>query len=335
MWAMRKPAHLARTIVIGVVVGLVLLIVGLMPIPYYAQGPGPARDVVSRITYQGRPRYEPTGRLELTTVQYDQLTPLLALQAWLDDTLAIVPEDEVYPPDVPREIVEQRSTSQMDESKIAAMATVLRAIDEYPRGHARGALIERTIETCPADGELFPGDIVTAIDGTPIRSAAHASKVLDAIPDSQPLHFELDVDGRREEATFTREPCGGDDEPLVGVVMIDPFPFQATFSSEEIGGPSAGLMWALGLYELLEPGDLSAGRTIAGTGALDTEGTVYPIGGIRDKVVAAERAGASVFLVPAVNLSELDGVDTGDMRVIPVSSFAEAVEALETSGATG
>ena len=87
-------------------------------------------------------------------------------------------------------------------------------------------------------------------------------------------------------------------------------------------------MWALGLYELLTPEDLTAGRTIAGTGEIGPDGTVYPIGGIQDKVVAAQRAGATLFLAPTKNMPDLEGVDTGDMQVVPVATFDDAVQAL-------
>jgi PDZ domain-containing protein len=90
-------------------------------------------------------------------------------------------------------------------------------------------------------------------------------------------------------------------------------------------------MWALGLYDLLTPEDLTAGRTIAGTGEILPDGTVYPIGGIRDKVIAAERAGATLFLAPADNMAELAGVDTGDMQVVPVATFHQALRALESA----
>jgi PDZ domain-containing protein len=99
-------------------------------------------------------------------------------------------------------------------------------------------------------------------------------------------------------------------------------------ASGEVGGPSAGLMWALGLYELLDPGDLTAGRTIAGTGTIDLAGRVGPIGSIREKVIGAERAGADLFLVPVDNMPELEGVETGDMELVPVKTFDDALEAL-------
>jgi PDZ domain-containing protein len=94
-------------------------------------------------------------------------------------------------------------------------------------------------------------------------------------------------------------------------------------------------MWALGLYDLLTPGDLTDGRTIAGTGEISVDGTVGPIGGIEDKIVAAERAGAAVFLVPSQNMAELEGIDTGDMKLVSVSTFQEALDALASMGGQG
>jgi PDZ domain-containing protein len=329
MW---RPTHPGRFVAL-VLVGLALLAAAWLPIPYYSEGPGPARDVLTRIAFpgptEGAARYDPTGSLELTTVRYRQLTALLALIAWGDHTQAIVPTDVVYPTDVPTQVIEQRGVSQMDQSKIAATAVALRKAGIYPNDHAPGALIENIAEQCPAEGELFPGDIITEVDGKRVRSASQASRLFDRIPDDHPLHFVLDVDGQTERATFTRAPCGPDDEMLVGVSMIDAFPFPVTMTSDEIGGPSAGLMWALGLYELLTPEDLTAGRTIAGTGEITPDGTVYPIGGIQDKVIAAQRAGATIFLAPKENMAELAGVDTGDMQVIPVATFDDALQALQ------
>lgn len=318
-----------------VVFGVVAILVAgaiFFPLPYYSQGPGPARDVLPRIAFEGKNRYEATGHLDLTTVRFDQLTPLTALIAWLDDTKTIVPADVVYPPDVPADVVRQRGISQMDQSKIAATAVALRAIDAYPTDHGAGALIEGVVEGCPADGVLFPGDIITAINGVKVSDAARAAKRFAAIGVRDPLRFTLDVDGQTQKETFTRAKCGPKDEPLVGVSMIDAFPIDVSFTSDDIGGPSAGLMWALGLYELLGPEDLTQGRTIAGTGEIGPDGTVYPIGGIEDKVVAAERAGASIFLAPVDNMPDLEGVDTGDMQVIPVKSFDQAVAALRKNG---
>ena len=129
--------------------------------------------------------------------------------------------------------------------------------------------------------------------------------------------------------------CPASTRPRLGINLIDAFPFDVQISSGDVGGPSAGLMWALGLYDLLTPGDMTAGETIAGTGTIDTRGRVGPIGGIEDKVIGAERAGAAVFLVPADNMDELSDVDTGDMRLISIARFQDALDALEDLGGAG
>jgi Lon-like protease len=327
----------SRWLRIGLGLGLLALVIAAIawPLPYYSEGPGPARDVLPRIIYEGMPRYEPTGHLDLTTVRYEQLTGLTWLRAQLDSTLSVVSADVVYPPDVPVTVTQQRGVSQMDQSQIAATAVALRALHTYPKQHGDGALIEDVVPSCPADGKLYPGDIITSVDGTAVRTASQASRLFDKIPDNEPLHFDLNVDGTTVQETFTRAPCGPKNEKLVGISMIDAFPIDVSYTSDEIGGPSAGLMWALGLYELLTPDDITAGRTIAGTGEIAPDGTVYPIGGIQDKVVAAQRAGATIFLAPKDNMSELQGVNTGDMQVIPVKTFDDALHALQQSGSSG
>jgi PDZ domain-containing protein len=299
-------------------------------IPYYAEGPGPAREVTPLIDLGGRQRYEPSGRLALTTVTFERLTPVTALGAWLDPDRTVIDEDLLYPPGVDPGQEERRSLSQMDQSKINAAVVVLRALTDYPEEHGEGVLIQGTQEGCPADGRLFPGDRIVAIDGEPIDSYQEAGQVIRSIEPGTEMVFELDVDGAFEDARFARERCIEGERPIVGVNMVDAFPFPISISSGEIGGPSAGLMFAVGLYELMTPEDLTRGRFIAGTGTLGLDGAVGPIGGIRDKLVAAREAGAEVFLVPAGNAAEIGELDTGDMELITVASFEEAVEALRT-----
>ncbi|MGH2630764.1 MAG: YlbL family protein [Actinomycetota bacterium] len=298
-------------------------------LPFYAVGPGPAQDVAPLIDVQGVPRYASRGELVMTTIRWYQVTALQSVGAWIDDTQFVVGEDEIYPPGQDRELEQERAISQMDQSKIAASMVVLRELFGYPDEHGRGALIDATGEDCPATGELFVGDLIVAIDGRPVRSLAAADRALEAVSVDEPVAFRVQAGGQTHDVEITRGSCGNSDEPLIGIRMVDAFPFEIEIASGEVGGPSAGLMFALGLYDTLTPGDLTGGRTIAGTGTIDADGAVGGIGGIVDKVVGAERAGASVFLVPADNMGELEGVDTGDMRLISVRSFHAAVEALE------
>jgi PDZ domain-containing protein len=329
---MHRPRHPFR-IAAFVLVAALLVAGAWIRLPYYAVGPGPARAVMPLITFTGRPRYQPADDsvFEMTTVRYYQVTPLQALAVWLEPDWSLIAKNVLYPTgDVALE--NQRSISQMDQSKIDAAGVVLRRLTAYPEQHGTGALVESTVTHCSADGRLFPGDIITAIDDRPVRDTKDVSRILHDAGEGRSLSFTLDVDGAVEHATFTRKPCGPDKQLLVGFSSVNAFPFPVSISSGDIGGPSAGLMWALGLYELMTPGDLASGRTIAGTGTIDLDGRVGPIGGIRDKVVAAEQAGASIFLAPADNMPELEGVDTGDMQVISVATFADALRALTPAG---
>ena len=311
--------------VLGVLLGLAVTVY----LPWYAMAPGPARAVQPLIRFDDRQRYESEGRFVMTSVRFTQLTGLGVLLAWLDPDRAVISRDVLYPDgqDVQQEHV--RAISQMDSSKLDASAVVLRQLAGYPKEHGDGVLIESVVPGCAADGELFPGDRILSIDGTQVDTYDEARRAIRAAPSGDTLTFDLSVDGTPESVDLLREPCGGSQRPLVGVSMINSFPFDVSISSGDIGGPSAGLMWALGLYDLLTPGDLTDGRTIAGTGQIAVDGTVLPIDGVQEKVAAAADAGATVFLVPQGNLKAARvGGDHG-LELVPVSSFADALAYLQ------
>jgi PDZ domain-containing protein len=222
----------------------------------------------------------------------------------------------------------QRSLSQMDTSKLAATSVVLDALTAYPDDHGDGVLIETVFPQCPAEGELFAGDLVDTIDGTPIHDVGDASKAIDAVAPGDPLTFHVSAAGEEHDVTVTRGDCPGAGRPVVGISMVNDFPFDVRIASGDIGGPSAGLMYSLGLYDLLTPGDLTGGKLVAGTGTMELDGSVGPIGGIGDKIVAARRVGADLFLVPKDNMAEARAADAGDMRLVEVGSFDDAVTAL-------
>lgn len=300
-----------------------------LPLPYYAVGPGPVREVTPLIIFEEMPRYEPSGKVVLTTVRLYQVSPFLALRAWLDPDWTVVPTEDIYPEGTTVEMEARRAISDMDRSKIDAAYVALRELNVYPEQHEQGALIESTIPGCPADGVLFSGDVITHIDGEPIQTRREASRLIQATEQGDSLEFEVNVDGKTETVTFVREKClEGEDQELVGVVLLPVFPFEVSISNGEVGGSSAGLMWAVGFHDLLTPEDLTQGRMVAGTGMIDLAGNVYPIGGIRDKLVAARDAGADIFLIPEENAAEIEGVDIGDMELVQVSTFSEALEAL-------
>ncbi len=301
---------------------------GTVYLPYYSLGPGPARAVEPLIRFEERDRFESSGTFVLTSVAFRQLTPLGMIRAWLDGDLDVVGREVLYPDGQSEEQERQRSISQMDQSKLDAAYVVLEELVGYPERHGEGVLIEGVVPGCAAEGELFVGDVIEAIDGTAVSDVRDARRALEEIGPGERIRFDLDVDGQDETVTLVRGPCADGDEPLIGVSMIEAFPFDVTIASGGIGGPSAGLAWALGLYDLMTPGDLTGGATIAVTGALGADGTVYPIGGVEEKVAAAASAGAEVLIVPRDNLAEAQAADGDDVRLIPVATFDDAIDRL-------
>jgi PDZ domain-containing protein len=299
-------------------------------LPYYSIGPGPARELAPLIRIADHPVYRSSGRFVMTSVHVDQLNGIGVLAAWLDPNRAVVRRDVIYAPGESDQEEARRAISDMDQSKLDAAYVVLKELDDYPKDHGEGVLIESVVPGCAADGELFPGDMVTAIDGRSIGGMRAASDAIQSSPSGSTLTFDVTVDGEPEHIGLVREPCGGDRDPLVGVRMIPSFPFPITISSGEVGGPSAGLMWAVTLYDLLTPGDLTGGRTIAGTGVIGLDGGVHAIGGIAEKIVAAREAGADVLLLPKGNLAEARAAGVEEIRLVPVASFDEALSWLRT-----
>ncbi|MEX0743303.1 MAG: S16 family serine protease [Actinomycetota bacterium] len=300
-------------------------------LPYYSIGPGPSKAVQPLIQFDDRPRYESEGSFVLTSVRFDQLTAYGVIVAWLDPDVSVVPRSDLFAPGETAEQERERSISQMDQSKLDAAFVVLEELTDYPREHGDGVLIESVVEGCAADGELFPGDIVQAIDGTEVDDVGDARRTIRTTPSGARLTFDVTVDGEPETVSLVREPCGGSERPLVGVSMIESFPFDVRIQSGAIGGPSAGLAWALALYDLLTPGDLTGGRTIASTGQLGIDGTVYPIGGAGDKVVAAESTGATVLMLPGSNVEEARSAGESEIELVPVETFSEALAYLQGS----
>jgi PDZ domain-containing protein len=310
-------------------------VAGFVPLDLYSLGPGDAREVQPLITVEGPSTYPSQGRLVMTTVEFRQLTGVGAAFAWLDPALAVVSGEELFPGGESPVKEERRAISQMDTSKIDATSIVLRRLEEYPDEHGEGALIREVYPGCPAEDDLFPGDVILSVEGEPIGTAAQSKRAIDDVPVHDTVRFEIRPLGEEESqrVALERGRCIEDSRPLLGISTIDSFPFEVAIESGDVGGPSGGLMWALGLYDLLTPGDLTGGRTIAGTGGMAPDGAVAPIGGIGEKVVAAEQVGASFLLIPRGNLAEAREAAVGGVGLVPVGTFDEAVEELEALGA--
>lgn len=326
----------------ALVVALVgLVVLTFLPSPYVIQRPGPVYDTlgtasstdgaqVPLIEIEGAPTYETAGALRLTTIEVvgnRQNAPSwleLAL-AWLDRSRAVVPIESIFPAGLTSEQRNERNAALMDESQNEARAAALREL-----GHEVPAEVEVTgvSEGSPADGLLEEGDMLLALDGVPLTSSSH---LRGAIQDAQGAVLSFDVRRGDERMTVGVTPADAGGTWLVGVYPLThyDFPIDVTIQLDNVGGPSAGLMFALGIIDRLTPGDIAGGADVAGTGTIDSDGTVGPIGGIRQKLYGARDAGSTFFFAPEANCGEVVGNVPDGLQVIRTATLDDALSALD------
>ncbi|WP_248582750.1 S16 family serine protease [Nocardioides sp. InS609-2] len=318
-----------------VVLWVVALTSGL---PYVTYQPGVTVDVLGAedgkeiVQVSGHKTYRDEGQLRMTTVYVTrpQSTVNLfeATSAWVSRDDAVVPYDAVYAPDETQEDSKTESAVEMVSSQDSAVASALTEL-----GYDITPVIEvlNVGEGLPAAGKLEVRDVLLKIGETTIKSGEDVVTAVRAAPVNQPLPFVV----RRgdEERTIDITPKKIEGETRVGITPgpgFD-FPFQVSVNIDPtIGGPSAGLLFSLGIYDTLTPGSLTDDEIVAGTGTIDETGKVGPIGGIPQKIAASREAGAKLFLVPIDNCKEADKAPRGDMRLAVVATMHEAVQAIDT-----
>jgi PDZ domain-containing protein len=302
----------------------------VVELPLFVEAPGRARSVLPLIDVDGTSTYESEGRLLLTTVNVGRLNAFETLAAWIDPEAEVIPEHVVIPPGQTDQEYERASRSQMDQSKIAAVAVALELLTDYPDEHGPGVIVQDVLGGAPAEGRLFPGDLITHVNGSPVADVGQLRDAIRAAEDGRPVTLRVrPIEGGATSAVEVRPTrVEGVDRPVIGIATVANFPYEVDIQSGTIGGPSAGLMWALGVIETLTPEDLTGGRVIAGTGTVDLEGRVGRIGGVRQKVVGAEEAGAEMFLLPRGDMPDARGAGER-IELVPVDTVEQALRFLE------
>jgi Lon-like protease len=302
----------------------------VVELPLFVEAPGRARSVLPLIDVDGTSTHESEGRLLLTTVNVGRLNAFETLAAWIDPEAEVIPEHVVIPPGQTDQEYERVSRSQMDQSKIAAVAVALELLTDYPDEHGPGVIVQDVLGGAPAEGRLFPGDLITHVNGSPVADVGQLRDAIGAAEDGRPVTLRVrPIEGGATSSVEVRPTrVEGVDRPVIGIATVANFPYEVDIQSGAIGGPSAGLMWALGVIETLTPEDLTGGRVIAGTGTVDLEGRVGRIGGVRQKVVGAEEAGAEMFLLPRGDMPDARGAGEG-IELVPVDTVEQALRFLE------
>jgi Lon-like protease len=325
----------------GVIAALAVAV--LVPVPYVILGPGPTLNTLGQdstgkplITITGHATYPTNGHLNMVTVGYRggpgvRVNIFNALAAWLNPHEAVVPESELFPPGQTQQQAQQQDTQQMTGSQQDAVAA---ALTELHIPYQIQEVVVQSEAGFPAAGVLKPGDVITAVDGqavttNPVTGQTNLTSLIGGHPAGTTLTLTILRSGRSQPVQVGTKESGG--RPVMGVQVTGQFkfPFTVNFSVPGIGGPSAGMMFALGIIDKLTTLNLTGGKFIAGTGEIEASGKVDPIGGIQQKMVGARDAGATIFLAPASNCSNVKGAIPAGLRVVKVSTLTQAVTYLE------
>ena len=323
-------------LVAGIGVVAAALAAALLPVPYVILSPGPTLNTLGRtsdgplITISGHPTYPTAGHLNLVTVSFlggpgDGFNVFTALRAWLTPHDAVVPEQELFPSGQSEQQVERQDTLQMVGSQQDAEAAALCVLNIH---FTTLDTVTQTEKGMPAAAALKPGDQITAVDGTPIGCSHDTGTLIRQHPPGSQVTLTVLRNGRTEHITLKTANVQG--HSVIGVYLTENFrfPFTIRIKVGDIGGPSAGMMFALGIVDKLTPGNLTGGKFVAGTGEISANGAVSPIGGIQQKMAGARAAGATWFLTPAANCADTSGAVPAGLHLAKVSTLRQALNDL-------
>jgi PDZ domain-containing protein len=312
------------------------LVALFVPLPYATYSPGLTVDVLGErrgeeiVQVSGARAFRDPGQLRLTTVYVSRpdadVTLFELMRAWLDPDAAVYPYDAVYAPDETDESNRREGARQMASSQDVAVAVALTELGY----DVQTPVVRRVVPGSPSEGVMRAGDRILAVDGRHVDTVVDVGEAVTSTPDGQSVDLVYQRHGDRRAATL--EPATMDGQKRIGVVLDTDydFPFDVEVDVDpDIGGPSAGLMFALAVYDTLTEGSLTGGEVVAGTGTINPDGSVGPIGGIDQKIAAARDDGALLFLVPPDNCADALDSPSGDMRLVRVDTMADAVDAIE------
>jgi PDZ domain-containing protein len=343
----RAGRFVGWVLLVGAVVGAVLL--GLSPSPYAVERPGPVYDVlgttdvngtsVPLIDIPGQTTYQTGGTLDMLTVYVDgspqnKLSWIEVAGSWFDASRAAVPLDELYPSGQTESQSNAESAIDMTNSQQDATAA---ALSELKIDYQSTVVVAQVIKNTPAAGRLKAGDELLTVNGAPVTGLTMLQQAIIANGVDHPVRLVIRRNGTEQTLDITPAMNAGTQHPTVGIYTgtTFTFPFDVKIQLQDVGGPSAGMMLALGIYDKLTPGKLAGTAHIAGTGTIDPSGAVGAIGGIRQKMYGARGDGATWFLAPASNCNEVVGHIPSGLTVFAVKTLDDSLADVRTIASGG
>jgi PDZ domain-containing protein len=317
--------------------GFLALFVANIRLPYLATSPGPVVDVHEIITVEGAEQFDHNGQLYFLTIQRPStnLTLLELVEAWRDPSIDVVERRLVIPEGQTSEERRRENLESMLNSQQIAVAVALERLGYEIDIVGLGAEVRELVEGGAADGVLEPGDVIVAVEQIEVEFVSELVAAVRSFEIGDTVLLTVERAGETQELKVTLgESESEPGAPIIGVLVADvgahfEFPIDVDIDSGAIGGPSAGMMLTLGVYNQLSEEDITRGRRIAGTGTISSDGTVGPIGGIKQKVFAAIGVGAEYILVPANDFDIAVDAADGRIEVVAVGTIDEALAFLD------
>ncbi|AVV40586.1 PDZ domain-containing protein [Streptomyces sp. ID05-04B] len=345
----RTATMLASTLIL-----IALLCAGvLIPVPYSEMSPGPTVNTLGDhdgepvLQISGRKTYATSGHLNMTTVRVTsadyRMNLAEAVYGWLAHDNKVVPHDTLYPDGKTEEQSTQENAEEFSQSQESAKVAALK---ELKVPVTSWVIVSTVVKGSPAEGRLHAGDVIKAVDGSAVKEPGDVAKLVtkhkageNVVFTIVPAKEQAAAEKAHRTATTTQKVSittaasddSGEKRAIVGISAgtDHTFPFTVDIKLADVGGPSAGLMFALGIYDKLTPGSLTGGKFVAGTGTIDDDGKVGPIGGIEMKTVGARGQGARFFLTPADNCKAAAKDTPSGLRLVKVDTIDDALAALE------
>jgi Lon-like protease len=330
------PVRQRVTAAVGVLalIGLVFAI-NFYQLPVIALSPGPMEDVLARLKVEGSRVYDSEGKLYLTSVGIDDDVRFYeALLDMANRDVQLLPRAELYPEEQDTAEIDKENAALMDRSKETASVVALREVGYEIE--PSGVEVTQVVPGTPADGKLRAGDRILDADGRAVASTDEVRAAITRHKIGERVAFRIDRDDTEKNVSVQVREADG--QPRVGILLRDLFPdlpVKVSIETENnIGGPSAGLMFTLSIIDKLTPEDLTGGKRIAGTGEIALDGGVLPVGGVAEKLIAVRRLGVTTFLIPAENCDSVRGQVPDGLRLVKVSNINDALRFLRDPKAT-
>ncbi|MFF3514259.1 PDZ domain-containing protein [Streptomyces sp. NPDC002573] len=345
----RTATMLASTLML-----IALLCAGVfIKVPYSEMSPGPTVNTLAEhdgepvLQISGRKTYPTTGHLNMTTVRVTSadynMNLVEAVYGWLAHDDKVVPHDTLYPDGKTEQQSTQENAEEFSQSQESAKVAALKQLGIPVKSWV---IVATVLKDSPAEGRLHAGDVIKAVDGAPVKGPDDVAKLVtkhkpgqDVVFTIVPVKEQAAAEKAQKTATKTQDVTittakshdSGRQRAIVGISAgtDHTFPFTIDIKLADVGGPSAGLMFALGIVDKLTPDDLTGGKFVAGTGTIDDDGNVGPIGGVEMKTVGAREKGAQYFLTPKDNCAAAAADTPEGLTLVRVNTIGDALNALK------